>query len=175
LLMILLIWTAAPVATAWLLSVGDVVRVFFYRFLIGAAAAVPLLAGLLCGLAPTRTWRGTAAVSTTLVALLALGPRYASQFHADGRFLSDRHENWRGAVAYVNEHDDALPVLVDAGLIEANHPSATFDATVQPYCLLPVAGLYAIETARHSRFAVALRRSDGFPPEARRAVAEQGG
>lgn len=174
-LAMLLLWIVSPVSAAWLLSVSDVARVFLYRFLIGAAAAVPLLAGLLCGLAPTRFWRGAGAVGTTLVVLFVLSPRYVAQFQSDGRFLADRNEDWRAAVAYLNNREDMLPVLVDAGLIEASDPAALSDPQARQFCLLPVTALYPLDVAHHRLLAVSLRRPEGFTPEARDAITEHHG
>jgi uncharacterized membrane protein len=142
------LWIAAPVALAWLLSLTDVARVFLYRYLIASASAAPLLAGLICGLSPSPAWRRAAAAAAIFAAVSATGPEYLNQLSTHNRFLSDRSEDWRSAVAYINAHDDYLPVLLYAGLIETHDYASSPDPLLRAYCVLPVTGIYRFDDPR---------------------------
>ena len=168
-------WIAAPIAAAWLLSVTDIARLFFYRYLIAPASAAPLLAGLLCGLGATKQWRVAAATATIAAALCYVGPDYAGQFSRDHRLIADRDEDWRSAVAYVNSQDDRLPVLLYAGLIETSSYADSPDPLQRDYCLLPVRGIYDLNESRHAVMPLPSLRGGELAPETCQAAASMGG
>jgi hypothetical protein len=147
---LVLIWMATPVLCAWVLSVSDIARLFLYRYLVSAAAVVPLFAGLLCGLGRTKIWRAATALITSAIFLLWVGPPYVTQVRVDGRLLADRNEDWRGAVVYLNGQPDNLPVIVHSGLIEARTYALSSDPLRQAYLLSPVLGIYRIDARRET-------------------------
>jgi mannosyltransferase len=143
-------WIAVPILAAWLLSVTDIARVFLYRYLIGSAAAAPLVAGLLCGLGATKIWRSIAAIAAISAAIGCTAPEYAARFAAESRFLADRNEDWRSAIAHINSRDDRLPVLLYAGLIETKSYAASPDPLLRAYCVLPATAIYDLGADRRT-------------------------
>lgn len=141
---LLVAWAIVPVAIAWSLTATDLARVFFRRYLIGVAAAPMICAGLcipMCRGARTR-----AAAAFTIIALAIIGNGLLGQWARDGRLITDRRQDWRGAVAWLNTlRWQEQPVLVRSGLIEADLLTTSTGHPLQQYCLLPVTGLYRIE------------------------------
>ncbi len=127
-------WLIVPLLIAWVLTQWHIAPVFFIRYLIASYAASLVIAGLACGLCQRPWQRGIVCA----VALLAI----------PGPWLEPRPEDWRGAMAYVNQSVGNYdgPVFVAAGLIEADaleqNPS---DEALRRFCVLPVAGLYPID------------------------------
>jgi hypothetical protein len=70
----------------------------------------------------------------------------AWQFRLDGRVLGDRSQNWRSAVAFVNESaiNPFTPVFVRSGLIEAEDLRTSDDPRLRAFCLFPVRGIYSL-------------------------------
>ncbi len=144
LLLATLVWALTPLLVAAAFTAVDAARLLLYRYLISSATAVPVLAGVLCGLCPARAGRATAAAATVLALLAVTAPDYAAQFRRDGRLLGDRSEDWRSATAFINAHDDGLPAFIHAGLIEAEAYAASPDPRRRQFCLLPVLSLYRL-------------------------------
>lgn len=159
------IWIMAPVAAAWLLSITDVTRLFFFRYLTGSAAALPLLAGLFCGGCNTTARRRIASTMAVAASVAISAPLFIAQYRDDGRWIADRQEDWRSAVNFVNQHEDRATVFVDAGLIECREYARSSDPLLRSYCLLPVTGMYAIDRDRHELAAWSLS-ARGLSPEA---------
>jgi 4-amino-4-deoxy-L-arabinose transferase-like glycosyltransferase len=140
---LLVLWWSAPVVIAWSLTVSDLARVFFPRYLMGVAVAPMVCAGLgltICRGPRTRT---LAAVAITSLAVIANG--LVGQFLDDGRLIADRQQDWRGAVEWLNEGRDVeLPVFVRSGLIEADRLRTESNHSLEDLCILPVTGLYSI-------------------------------
>jgi hypothetical protein len=171
-LFLLIVWIAAPVAAAWLLSVTDVTRIFLYRYLIASAAAAPLVAGLLCAACPTRLWRAIAAAGTVAAAVGCVAPDYLHQLARDRRLIADRDENWRSAVAHLRGQDDQLSVLLYAGLIETKDYAASPDPVLRAYCIFPLNAIYWIDGDRP---VLPLTSLAALPAETCRTIDEQGG
>ena len=145
LLIVLVGWLGVPLLLAWLVTVLDWARLFFLRYVLVAAVAAPLLAGYFWSLIPSRRWRAVGAA--TLVAALIWQGGFVTQYLHDGRVLADRRQDWRGAVALLQQQvaDRDGPVLVRSGLIEADRLRRPHHPRVRDYCLLPVRGLYRLE------------------------------
>jgi len=108
-LLLALCWYAAPLAAAAVLTFSEVARVFYPRYLMVAAVAIPVLAAAAVGLA-RRIHLGAAAAVTLAAIFLMTGPWTIDHFV----------EDWRSAVALVDRHQkDGEPLFVAAGLIEA--------------------------------------------------------
>ena len=81
-----------------------------------------------------------------IIAIAISGNGLLGQFRRDGRLITDRRQDWRGAVAWLNAtRDDSAPVLVRSGLIEADRLRLDTSDRLREYCLLPVTSLYPIE------------------------------
>jgi hypothetical protein len=171
-LFLLIVWIAAPVAAAWLLSVTDVTRVFLYRYLVAPAAAAPLVAGLLCAACPARSWRVVAAAGTVAAAAGCVAPDYFAQFSRDQRLIADRDEDWRSAVAHISAEDERLPLLLYAGLIETKDYAGSLDPVLRAYCVFPVNAIYRMDGDRP---VLPLKSLAALPAETCRAIDEQGG
>jgi hypothetical protein len=163
------LWITVPVLAAWLLTRTGVAHLFLYRYLAAPAAAAPLAAGLLCGLASTASWRRTAASGVVLGALIATVPSYVAEFSRSGRLTADRDEDWRSAVAYLNSRDDGLPLLLYAGLIESHDYADSPNPLLREYCRLPVRGVYQVNASR-AVLPVASLNAKNLPPETCRAL-----
>lgn len=141
---LLILWWSVPVMIAWLLTAADLARIFYPRYLIGVAVAPMVCAGLCLGIC--RGPRTRAAAMLAIIAVALSGNGLLSQWARDGRLITDRRQDWRGAVAWLNAtRHDAAPVLVRSGLIEADRLRLDSDRRLREYCLLPVTGLYSLE------------------------------
>ena len=140
-----LCWFFVPVSIAWLLTALDVARLFFPRYLVFAAPAAFVLTAKYARLAPWKPLQVALAIAISLISLWSSGIAY--QFHRDGRAIADRQEDWRSAIAFLNQqlqHDRQL-VLVRSGLIEDDALRESHSAELRAYCLFPVTSLYPIQ------------------------------
>jgi hypothetical protein len=139
-----LCWLLVPVGLAWLTTATDVARLFFPRYLAASAPAAMLLAALCIDLAPGRWAKFTVGAGIVVAAIWTSG--IAEQLSANGRVIDSREEDWRGAVAWLNEQLPEQPylVLVASGLIEADALGQPHDPLLEDYCLLPVNSLYRL-------------------------------
>ena len=141
-----LCWLLVPLSAAWLLSTTDVARLFHHRYLIGASAAVILLATLAVD---KISWPRIQIVAA--IGLAALGVWQSGairQLAKNGAVHAERGEDWRGAVEFLNSpaaNLQRVPVLIHAGLIEADELRTSDDARLRDYCLFPVLGLYPLQ------------------------------
>ncbi len=146
--MLLANWLLLPVAIVWVSTVTDFARLYLLRYVIGAALAPILFAGLCVGACPTRRARSAVAVVTFLAALVSSG--IVQQFRIDGRLFGDRQENWREAVAWVNSAmQPSSPVFIRSGLLEADRLREDSSPLLRDYCLLPVTSIYALAVKPH--------------------------
>jgi len=144
---LLICWWAMPALIAWSLTAGDVARIFFPRYLIGVAVAPMVCGGLCLTACPGRRTR--IAVFLLMIGLAIWGNGLLAQYRHDGRLITDRRQDWRGAVAYVNANrNPQTPVFVRSGLIEADLLRDDPSEQLREYCLLPVTSLYTIKPAR---------------------------
>jgi uncharacterized membrane protein len=140
---LIVLWWSAPVLIAWSLTASDLARVFFPRYLMGVAVAPMICAGL-CVVICRGPWTRFVAVLSMIV-LVLYSNGLVGQFLHDGRLITDRRQDWRGAVAWLNEtRVDSAPVLVRSGLIEADRLQTESNQSQREYCVFPVTGLYSI-------------------------------
>ncbi len=127
---------------------------------------------MLCRL-PPGFWRGACAVVVVAAAVYHGG--MIRQWRHDGRVVGDRNQDWRSAVAYINQQAAAgAPVFVRSGLIEAERWYATQDPLRREFCLLPVLGLYRLERPLDQLFPLPVRPAAFLSAEARRLVLSSG-
>jgi hypothetical protein len=88
--------------------------------------------------------------------------------------IAERAEDWRGAAAFINRRDDRLPLLVCAGLIEAEAYASSSDPVLQDFCLLPVLGIYRIDERRRFIAPVTLSEHSPTPEQCQSAMAHGG-
>jgi mannosyltransferase len=142
----LLAWLLVPLALTWLTTATDLARLFFHRYLIASAPAAAILAAATAALAPSR-W-GRAVVATAMAA--AAGWSLLARLPDDGRIIRARGEDWRTAVAWLNEqlaeHPD--PVLLRSGFIESRGLRQPHAPLLEDYCLLPLTSLYVVRAER---------------------------
>ena len=142
---ILLCWFTAPLLLVWSLNWLDILRLFHRRYLI-AISTGPVL---VCGIWLARfTRRAQKLAMAGLLALALQQGGMGRQWLIDGRFLADRNQDWRGAVAHLNREartttDSPQSVLIGSGLIEASALPNGGQQLVD-YCLLPVTGPYRL-------------------------------
>ncbi|MCY2991078.1 MAG: glycosyltransferase family 39 protein [Planctomycetota bacterium] len=143
-LILVLAWLFVPLLLAWGCTYFDIARLFFLRYVIGAAVA-PIGFTCLCFAAcPGRRSRLATAAAVTITVVWQGG--MIDQFRYDGRILGDRNQDWRAAVAALNFHlrPLQLPVFVRSGLIEADALGTRPEPWLREYCLLPVTGIYRV-------------------------------
>jgi hypothetical protein len=132
-----------PLTLSWAVTALDAARIYYARYLVHM---VPLGAAAACLATVWIPWR---AVQVTLLIALAgwhlYDGRMLDQFSRDGRLLAERNEDWRGAIAYLNEQlRDNLQNLVtlEPSLIEL------LDGKNYEYHFFAVNGLYPLTAAR---------------------------
>lgn len=164
-----LCWLLVPLTLAWSATALGSAPVFFRRYLIVTAVAPILWAALACAACPAGLWRGVCALLVVSAAVHQGG--MIQQWRQDGRVVGDRNQDWRSAVAYVNEHAEAAsPVFVRSGLIEAERWYASEDPLRREFCLLPVLGLYRLARSENVLFPLPISPPAVLSSEGRRRV-----
>lgn len=129
-------WLLVPLLVAWSLTYADVARLFFRRYVIASSVSLALLTSLtLSRFLPSS--RGGFA-GALLIGGLAV-------FQTSAAY---RGENWRDAIAHVNQTTVSTPLLFCSGLIETNAMYQTNDPLERAYCEFPLRGLYALHPRR---------------------------
>jgi len=168
-----LCWLLVPLVLAWLLTVTDVARLFFLRYLIAIAPAAIVLAILAVWMVP---WRQAKIAVGLAVALAALNTGVIPQLATDGRLIADRHGDWRSAIAHFNRQPDHdhYPLLLTTQLIESDALRGSPDSALREYCLFPVHSLYPI--AADPAITIPLTRTSPgqLAPEVRDLVRSRG-
>jgi mannosyltransferase len=154
---VLVCWLFVPLIVAWILTVYDVVRLFFPRYLVISAVVPALLAGLILRCYPGWCSRlvGVIAVTSVLVWHGGLVP----QMLRDGRVIGDRRQDWRGAVSLLQQRvaQQDVPVFVRSGLIEADRLRGESSPRLHQYCLLPVSSIYRLDVPSENLFPLPCR------------------
>lgn len=181
-------------AVAWAISCLDIAPIWHRRFMVGVlpllcwaaggywGASLPV--GRVCNLPVAIFGRLRTSPTFALFAAVAVGGLMFSQgtlaeLLAGDRVLVHRGEDWRGAVAYLNQHRrPSEPVFVAAELLESTAldppPKELSEKSPEPspgmieYLRYPVSGPYGVEDAiplgrqaasmRHAMIAEAGRR-----------------
>ncbi len=147
--LVVLLWAIVPVALAWVLTATDVARVLFPRYVIVSAPAATLLAVLCLRMVPSRSLQ--IVLGLGLAAFALRNSHVIEQYQLDRRYIADRRDDWRGAIAFFNqqaEHDQH-PVLVRSWLIEADGLATAHSWELADYCLYPVMSIYPLDAQRN--------------------------
>jgi len=146
-MMLLVCWFLVPALIAWLLTVTDVARLFWPRYLMFVAVAPMLFAGVCVSRLPTRVWRGAAAVLIVSVAVAQQSGWRTSWREIVPRVTRD--QDWRAAAARIAEHDphDQRPVFVRSGLIEGDALRGRHAQLLEDLCRSPLLTLYSFKRA----------------------------
>lgn len=139
---LLLTWLLIPIALVALSTSLDWLRLWHVRYLIAVTPAALMLAAMLPRLV---TGRGAIVVAVSL-ALAAGYISHQSLNWSDARGFALRGEDWRSAVAWLNENrvvDE--PILLRAGLIECDSLRTSDDEGLREYCKLPLTSLYRLK------------------------------
>jgi mannosyltransferase len=157
LVVVLICWLFVPLIVAWMMTVCDVARLFFPRYLVISAVVPALLAGLILRCYPGWCSRliGVIAVTSVLVWHGGLVP----QMLRDGRAIGDRRQDWRGAVSLLQQRvaQQDVPVFVRSGLIEADRLRWESSARLSQYSLLPVSSIYRLDVPPENLFPLPCR------------------
>jgi mannosyltransferase len=157
LVVVLVFWLFVPLIAAWILTVCDVARLFFPRYLVISAVVPALLAGLILRCYPGWCSRliGVIAVTSALVWHGGLVP----QMLRDGRVIGDRRQDWRGAVSLLQQRvaQQDVPVFVRSGLIEADRLRGESSPRLYEYSLLPVSSIYRLDVPPENLFPLPCR------------------
>jgi hypothetical protein len=168
-------WLFIPLLAAWFLTYADIARLFFLRYVIVAAVAPILLAGLCFACCPSRLLRVVCVA--VVVGMSVTHSGMIRQYQRDGRVIGDRNQDWRSAVAMVNAElaENAQPIFVRSGLIEAVALRSTDDPQLRDYCLLPVLGLYRLDCDIANLVPLPIHRAGQLAAGQRRRIEEAGG
>jgi hypothetical protein len=147
--LVVLLWAIVPVAIAWLLTATDVARVLFPRYVIVSAPAATLLAVLCLRMVPSRSLQ--IVLGLGLAAFALRSSHIVEQYQLDRRYIADRRDDWRGAIAFFNQQagHDQHPVLVRSWLIEADGLATSHSRELADYCLYPVTSIYSLDAERN--------------------------
>jgi mannosyltransferase len=135
-----LCWLLVPLGLAWIATWSDVARLFLPRYLAVSVPAGVLLSVACVSLAPWK-W------SRVLIGASLAGAALWGALAKEGEL---RGEDWRGAVAWLNEQlaAEPLPVLVVSDLIEDRALRQPHGPLLEDYCLFPVTSLYGLDVPR---------------------------
>lgn len=150
---VLLLWFGLPLLVASILSQLDIARLFYPRYLIMATMAMPAVIGMLLG--SLHSLRGRTATAVLLIAtgLIEVGAvqAFLMEPHARQAFVPSRRENWRDAVAAVNQRLNSTPgryrtVILSPGLIELSEDDALeTEGDLRSFATFPLQGLYELD------------------------------
>jgi hypothetical protein len=156
---ILLGWLLVPIAIVAATSALDWLRLWHVRYLIAATPAAYLLAARLPLLAPGRR---SIVVGTAIFLVAGCLSHYSLDWSSRHGF-PQRSEDWRSAVAYLNEQPDADPILLRSGLIEADALRTTNDNQLVKYCCLPLTSLYPLKRPAHPIHPLTMTQAGNLP------------
>jgi hypothetical protein len=173
--LVVLVWAIVPVALAWLLTTTDAARLLFPRYVIVSAPAATLLVVLCLRMVPDRSLQMVVGIGLAAFALRSSG--IVEQYRLDGRFIADRRDDWRGAIAFFNELEghDLHPILVRTGLIEADELTGPHSRELADYCLFPVTSIYPIDAERRRLNPLPRTRSGKLDIESIEQIRASGG
>jgi len=172
---LLVLWLIVPTFIAWTATQTNFAHLFFPRYLISCSLAAILLAACCAGLPRDRWSRLIVSIAIFASALGSSG--IIAQVRHDGRLIGDRAEDWRRAVAWLNEHlsQASYPVLVASGLIEADGLRQPHDPFLDDYCLLPATSLYPLMVDRGDLIPLPMREPGRLDQTTEIIVAHRGG
>lgn len=138
-----MVWLALSLPLlAWAATAGGWLAIFHARYFAPSLAALLLIpAAAMRGIA-NLWWRFTFAAVVCLGALWFNGT--LETFRQQGRFIADRNEDWRAAVASINQANDGAPVVIYSGLIEADELT-NGESEWREFAALPVRGIYRLQ------------------------------
>jgi mannosyltransferase len=170
-----LLWLLVPLAIAWFLTATDTARLLFRRYVVVSASAATLLTVLCLRMVPFRSLQVVLGIG-----IAAFGLRSSflvEQYRLDRRFIADRPDDWRGAIAHFNAapNHDRYPVLVRSWLIEADGLHSAPSRELVDYCLYPVHSLYAIDAARSRLIPLPRSNAGQIDADTVRQIREAGG
>ncbi len=168
-------WLFIPLSFAWLATWTDTARLFYLRYLVSALPAAALLAGLCIAAIEWRWLRIAVGLLTVVCAVWSGG--LAERIVHERRVIEPRGENWRGAMAWLNERlgESGFPVLVFSGLIEADELKQPHAELLEDYCLAPVTSLYPLDVDRGDMFPLGLHEPEKLDQVAEMLVVHRGG
>lgn len=138
-----------PASLAAVATHAQVVSLFLRRYFVASVAAAPALAALIVGNFRS-CWLRTLGITATVGVALALGS--GPQWWRDGRFHTDRQQDWRGAIAFVQSSfvSPRETCWVRSGLVESDQLRDNASGELEEYCLLPVRALYPLDASVHA-------------------------
>ncbi|QDU27863.1 hypothetical protein ETAA8_29540 [Anatilimnocola aggregata] len=173
-LIVLSCWLFVPLIVAWTATRFGWVAIFYPRYLLFAVPPTLVMAALCSSLTKNVNWQP--AVIGVLLAIAVGNSGLIQNLRATGRPLPGRNEDWRAAVAELNEQlkTSPAPVLVRSGLIEADELPAREDSLFLQYCLLPVRGIYRANFADDQLFPLPTKNPGQLSAKARSALVAKG-
>jgi mannosyltransferase len=165
-----------PILVAWGLTSLDVIRLFHPRYLVAALPALWSTVAAASQVPPSRLLRVIATIAIAYLAVLWSG--ILENYHAEGRFLIDRREDWRSAVAAAEQEHRQHPhwkILVHSGLIETDALRQLQDEQMREYGLLPVKALYPLNAEDKELIPLPMSDPGQLTTETRDAVLQAGG
>jgi mannosyltransferase len=166
---------AVPTFIAWLSTWTDIARLFFPRYLASILPMAALVAGCCVSAVEWRWPRIALGVLTIGIALGSTGT--ARRLINDGRPIAPRGEDWRGAIAWLNQQlpNNPYPVLIWSGLIESNALDQSHDELLRSYCTLPLTSFYPLDLEPSDIFPLPMRQPGQLDAVAESLIIHRGG
>jgi hypothetical protein len=132
-----------PGIVGWVATRRQWAALFLTRYLVSSLVAAPLAAAMGCRTLPSRWMRALAASLTLAATIWSFG--IWRQWQLDGRIVGDRRQDWRSAVALVNQQAAPNSVCyVRSGFLEEAGLRQPHSQLLDDYCLAPVNSLYRL-------------------------------
>jgi len=134
-------WAFLTPMSMYVVSLFTDVVVFLPRYLVAATPGSALLSGWLLSHLERRGAFRSAVIATIVVAALVVSNPLASS-----NWITRHSEQWRDAIAYVNQvvDDPGTPVLIRAGFIESQQIDWLTDPEKMSWLMAPIAA-YPVE------------------------------
>ncbi len=140
---VILAWSLVPPALAFAATWLGIAPLALLRYVIVSAIAPLAFAGNCLAILRPRWLRMLLAL--VLLVLVPLRGGLPQQFAQDGRLVGDRREDWRTAVARINDASDASElVLLCSGSLEDAALRGPDADPWRAFCRFPVEGIYAL-------------------------------
>ena len=165
-----------PISTAWGLTSLDVIRLFHPRYLVAALPALWSAVAVVSQVPPSRVLRVIATIAIAGLAIAWSG--IVQNYRAEGQFLIDRREDWRSAIAAVQQEHLQHPgwkIMVHSGLIETDALRQPHDGKLMEYGLLPVEALYPLNADEEDLVPLPMSDPGKLTAENRNEVLRTGG
>ena len=140
-----LVWFFVPCLIILFLNNADIFRLFFRRYMVALLPAPYLAAAILIGIFRPKWLQMVVGMGVFILGLLGDQTMKLD----DGIPVSSRSEDWRKAVATINEQPQGTMLFLHPKLIEDESVYQSKDDFLVEYCKFPVSGIYHVNPDRN--------------------------